>query len=193
MAEALSREAIVSVTRQLITDEGLDAVSLRRVGSELGVTAPALYAYVTDKSDLLGAVAEGEFAALIGRFSKVTSEDPVERSREYSREYILYALENRELFRTMFIFPPDIGGIQADGATLPAATETFNRALDATSEAIASGRYRGDLDPTSVGLTIWAATHGLATVFMMGFEFSDDVTEQLIETLLDTVTRGLEA
>lgn len=192
MAEALSRGAIIDVTRRLITDEGLDAVSLRRVGSELGVTAPALYAYVADKEDLLRAVAEIEFARLVERFAKVTADDPVERSRGYSREYILHALENEELFRTMFIFPPDIGGIPSDGATLPAATETFNLALHATSEAITTGRYRNDLDAGDIGLTTWAATHGLATVLLMGFEFSGEATERLIDTLLDTLFGGLE-
>ena len=193
MAESLSREAIVETTRRLITDEGLDAVSLRRVGSELGVTAPALYAYVADKEDLLRAVAEVEFGRLAERFATVTSEDPVERSRGYSREYIRHALENRELFRTMFIFPPDIGGIPPEGATLPAATETFNLALDATTIAIETGRYRSGLDAADIGLTTWAATHGLASVLLMGFEFDDASTDQLIDTLLDTVYRGLEA
>ena len=46
-------------------DIGLEAVSLRRVGANLGVTAPALYAYVTDKSDLLRSVAEVEFDHLM--------------------------------------------------------------------------------------------------------------------------------
>lgn len=193
MKEALSREAIIDATRTLITDEGLDAVSLRRVGTELGVTAPALYAYVTDKEDLLRAVAETEFARLVERFAGVTSEDPVERSRGYTREYILHALENRELFRTMFIFPPDIGGIPPDGATLPAATETFNLALDATVDAIETGRYRSDLDPANIGLITWASAHGLATVLLMGFEFSDEAVDQLIDTMLDTVFGGLES
>ncbi|MEP6623083.1 MAG: TetR family transcriptional regulator [Acidimicrobiia bacterium] len=45
----LNRTAIVTVARQIVAADGLDGLSLRRVGAQLGVTAPALYAYVDDK------------------------------------------------------------------------------------------------------------------------------------------------
>lgn len=51
--ETLTREAIVEAALQLADSEGLDAVSLRRVGSMLGVTAMALYRYVASKEELL--------------------------------------------------------------------------------------------------------------------------------------------
>ncbi len=58
--ETLTGEAVVAAARDQIRTKGLDAVSLRQVGAALGVTAPALYAYVTDKRDLLRAVAEDD-------------------------------------------------------------------------------------------------------------------------------------
>ena len=64
MRPALTRAAIVEEARRSIIADGLEALSLRRIASALDVTAPALYAYVTDKGDLLRAVAEGELADL---------------------------------------------------------------------------------------------------------------------------------
>jgi TetR/AcrR family transcriptional regulator, tetracycline repressor protein len=48
----LTREAIVQRALGIGDQEGLEAVSLRRVASELGVTPMALYRHVRDKNDL---------------------------------------------------------------------------------------------------------------------------------------------
>jgi AcrR family transcriptional regulator len=103
MPRTLSREAIVSVARDILVEEGLAGVSLRRVATALGVTAPALYAHVTDKRDLLQSIADGEFKRLIEAFKAVVSEDPVECVRRQSMVYVEYARDNPALFRTMFM------------------------------------------------------------------------------------------
>jgi TetR/AcrR family transcriptional regulator, tetracycline repressor protein len=54
----LSRRAIVDRALELGDSEGLDAVSLRRLASELGVTPMALYRHVKDKQDLVNAMYE---------------------------------------------------------------------------------------------------------------------------------------
>jgi AcrR family transcriptional regulator len=191
--ETLTREAIVAVTRDLIVSEGLDAVSLRRVGGALGVTAPALYAYVTDKRDLLRGVAEGEFATLMDRFEAVDDPDPLMRMRAYSRAYVDYALEQPELFKTMFLFPPDLQLGEPTGEELPVATNTFERGLEAIAEAVERGMLRADVDPLLAGLTLWTATHGLADVLLLGFGFDEAGREHLITTVLDTIIAGLSA
>ena len=54
----LTRDAIVKGALKIGETEGLDAVSLRRLASEFGVTPMALYRHVRDKQDLINAMAE---------------------------------------------------------------------------------------------------------------------------------------
>jgi AcrR family transcriptional regulator len=54
----LTRGAIVARALEIGTAEGLEAVSLRRLAHELGVTPMALYRHVRDKQDLINAMAE---------------------------------------------------------------------------------------------------------------------------------------
>ncbi|MGW2306425.1 TetR/AcrR family transcriptional regulator [Actinomadura luteofluorescens] len=49
----LTREAIVEAAIKLADAEGLDAVSIRRIASELGVRAMSLYTHIDAKEDLL--------------------------------------------------------------------------------------------------------------------------------------------
>ncbi|MEJ5256104.1 MAG: TetR/AcrR family transcriptional regulator, partial [Acidimicrobiales bacterium] len=159
MAEPLSRESIVAATRRLIQSEGLDAVSLRRIAATLGVTAPALYAYVEDKQDLLRAVAESQFERLIAELERIDEPDPIARIRRFSRVYVEHALANPELFRTMFLFPPELSVADATGNELPAATKAFETAYQAAAEAVERGLLRRD-DPLMVALTLWTGVHG---------------------------------
>jgi TetR/AcrR family tetracycline transcriptional repressor len=54
----LTREAIVARALEIGGAEGLEAVSLRRLALELGVTPMALYRHVRDKEDLINAMTE---------------------------------------------------------------------------------------------------------------------------------------
>ena len=188
----LTREAVIEATRALIVAESLDAVSLRRVAAALGVTAPALYAYVTDKRDLLRGVAERELRGLIGHFEAIDDPDPIQRIRQFSHVYIDFALANPELFKTIFLFPPDLAIGAPTGEELPMATQAFEVPLQAIAEAIESGVFR-PADPIMAGLTLWTATHGCADVLLMGFEFDQPGRDAVITSVLDTVIAGLSA
>ncbi len=59
----LTREVVVARALEIGNAEGLEAVSLRRLADELGVTPMALYRHVRDKQDLINAMTE---AALDG-------------------------------------------------------------------------------------------------------------------------------
>src|SRR5690242_7950564 len=58
MKKPLTRDAVVARALEIGTAEGLEAVSLRRVAQELGVTPMALYRHVRDKQDLINAMTE---------------------------------------------------------------------------------------------------------------------------------------
>jgi TetR/AcrR family tetracycline transcriptional repressor len=62
--EPLTRERIVSAALRLIDDIGLDRLSMRRLGAELGVDPMAVYHHVPNKDALLEAVVHHVFSAM---------------------------------------------------------------------------------------------------------------------------------
>ena len=58
----LTRQRIVEVAAALVDAEGLDAVSVRRLATELGVQGPSLYNYFATKAEILDAVADAVVA-----------------------------------------------------------------------------------------------------------------------------------
>ncbi|MEO6396684.1 MAG: TetR/AcrR family transcriptional regulator C-terminal domain-containing protein [Devosia sp.] len=55
---AVTRDDIVHTAIQLLNEVGLDGLTLRRLATELGISAPTLYWHVRDKRSLLDLMAE---------------------------------------------------------------------------------------------------------------------------------------
>lgn len=182
----LSRELVVGTARQQLERGDAAQLSLRAVARELGVTAPALYAYIEDKGELLAAVASDHFERLVERFESITETDPLDRIRAVSRAYVEHALESPSLFRLMFRYPPSpTSGVDA----FPPATRAFEVAAATTADAVEQGIFRVD-DVDLACMTMWAAMHGVAEVLLMGFGFDEDRAEQFISGTIDAVLAG---
>lgn len=189
MRRPLTREAISTAARDILVAEGLHAVSLRRVASALGVTAPALYAHVEDKRDLLQGIAEQEFEQMIDRFHAISATDPVERIRQQSQAYVGYARENPALFKAMFLFRPELTA-EPRGEQVPLATKAFEVAAEPVREAVRRGLFPG-ADERMAALTVWTAVHGVAITILSGPRFPDHEEQALADSVIDTVIAGL--
>ena len=56
--EPLTRERVIEAAMRIMDEEGLEAVSMRRVAREVGVEAMSLYHHIEDKDDLLDGICE---------------------------------------------------------------------------------------------------------------------------------------
>ena len=84
--ERLSRDRIIEAALRVMDGEGLEAVTMRRIGRELGVEAMSLYNHVEDKDDILEGVTERvmnefEFPPSTGDWAS----DAREMAREWRR------------------------------------------------------------------------------------------------------------
>jgi TetR/AcrR family transcriptional regulator, tetracycline repressor protein len=62
--ERLSREAILTAALRIVDDEGIDALTMRRLASTLGVNPMSLYHHLPNKAAVLAGLAELVFAGL---------------------------------------------------------------------------------------------------------------------------------
>lgn len=189
----LSRPLIVAAARRLLREIGLEKTSLRRLATELGVTAPALYAHVTDKDDLLAALAETGFRELVDRFRTIDETDPLDLARAQCLAYVAQALDDPDLFRVMFLFRPgalDLPGVDNE---LPAATEAFEIAAAGVTGAIEAGALHPDCDPATAALTLWTVSHGAATVLLLGIPADESGRMAFARSIVDVCLVGLSS
>lgn len=191
MTARLSRQAIIDTARDLLAAEGIEAVSLRRVAGALGVTAPALYAHVTDKRDLLKGVADEEGRRVMERVNSVSETEPLAVIRARSLAYVAYAKENPALFKALFLVRPELTyEPTVDERTARKAADTFAGGAAPVYELAKAGML-GDVDPNLAALAIWTATHGVASVILAGPQFDPELERSLVETVINSVIAGL--
>ncbi len=94
--ERLSRGRILRAALDLIDREGLDALSMRRLGQELGVEAMSLYHHVPNKAALLGDLVEGLLAEIA--IPDEESDVWTERARALARSYRRLAHDHPHAF-----------------------------------------------------------------------------------------------
>ncbi len=156
MAET-TKEQLVSAASKLLDSGGQNAVTLRAVGKQVGVSHNAPYRHFRDRSALLSAVAERDFNRLRQAFEHQAGEDHAAEAvlRDASAVLIGYAHKHKARYRLLFSDP----GLIAEQSLKSAALGSFQ----AFSAIVARCQQDGILPRVdTIRLTglIYAALHG---------------------------------
>ncbi|BEP11699.1 TetR/AcrR family transcriptional regulator [Acidothermaceae bacterium B102] len=94
-----TKATIVAQAKDLLATGGLDALSLRRIGLELGMVPSGIHYYFASRDALLGAVIVDTFQEIAAAaLSAATSPDPLQAWTSGARAYHRWAMANAELW-----------------------------------------------------------------------------------------------
>lgn len=173
---------LVTATRELVEDEGPEAVTLARVARACEVSVAAPYRHFAGKEALLGAVAGVGFAEL--REALVSGAaggagDPGERLVAAGVAYVEYATAHPHLFRLMF-----------SAELRDRQTDVGPAALAALAALVEPLPLRVPAD-TAVRTT-WALAHGFAILRIGGMlTFTREDSERRLREELRTLLTGI--
>jgi AcrR family transcriptional regulator len=161
------RERLCEAAERLFAERGPEAVTMRQLAAELGVSPMTPYRYFEDKDDILAAVrANGftRFAQALETARETTTGDVRTRGRAVGEAYVTFALENPHSYKLMFDFnQPNVDRYPELVAAGQRARETMTGYVrDAIAEGIVSG------DPQQIGMMNWAAIHGAVILELAG-------------------------
>jgi AcrR family transcriptional regulator len=89
-------DEILRVAERLFFERGYGAVGVDLIGSEVGVTGPAIYSHFRGKADILAALFDEAMDRMLGLTGPVR-EDPREELEHLVRANATFVLEKREL------------------------------------------------------------------------------------------------
>jgi AcrR family transcriptional regulator len=169
----LSR-ALVQAGRRILESEGPQALSLRAVAREAGVSPAAPYHHFKDKSELLEAIAKEGWMELGAAVAKARIQAPDARTgmTNIGVAYVCFARENPALYRTMY-------AAACDRSTMPEhakeADSGWRHVREALIDAGADPDDERELELATIGA--WCAAHGVAE--MAGFREFDALKASL--------------
>ncbi len=195
------RARIVEAASAIVSEEGLDALSMRSIADRIEYSPATIYLYFKDKDELIRSVVEEgaqRFEAAITSELETVGPDasPKEQYAATGRAYALFALENPAYFRIMFELPT---GAQPSCPVADPENRPFERgsaweAIVATVQRAIDGRQFHLPDATRGALIGWGLVHGLTSLCLSG-HLSGDVTSKgefldLIEEAIASLFRG---
>jgi AcrR family transcriptional regulator len=212
--ESVRRE-ILDAARELFVCEGYGNVSLRKIAARIGYTPMAIYVHFRDKSEILDCICEETFSCFRANAERLDGLGlpPRERLAAGMRSYIEFGLDHPHHYQLTFMTPPcgrqDLGRRNEIGqecyqrmrrrvALCMAAPEAaLDERAGIAERAGAPGQTALDLcaDSPEVELAsqvIWAAMHGLVSLFLARPEFQWVERERLIEAVVQGALRSLE-
>jgi len=161
------RRALLLAAIRTIQKQGFEALTLRAVGDELGVSRTALYRHFADKSALLTAVAAEGFRML--RVEQVTAWETGGRNvaalMAMGEAYVRFALSNPWHYRVMFGSGFEL--LASDPELVEEGKGAFQALADALSQLQADGFLRKEEGRTQATF-VWAVVHGVAMLAMDG-------------------------
>jgi AcrR family transcriptional regulator len=183
------RERLCAAAERLFAEQGPDAVTMRQLAAELGVSPMTPYRYFQDKNDILAAVRTqgfNRFAEALER-ARDGAKSPRAKGAAVGEAYINFAFDHPHTYRLMF----DLN--QPDEADYPELVKAAQRAL-ATMTGYVTDQVDASLlegDPKQIGRMFWASTHG-AIVLEMAGKLPKGAGRELAHAMAKTMQKGLE-
>lgn len=185
------RAALIAAARTAVEQAGPEALSLRDLAEQLGVSRAAPYRHFADRRALLNEVAALGFEDLARAYdqAQAAAPDATTALRETARAYLALAFGRPGLFRLMF--DSDLLGADAPPSLLkPAgdAWEGLKRAVAAVDPAAAPR------DTTRRTIAGWSTLHGFIALVqggrLKGFMTEPLTESELVEAILDKTLRS---
>lgn len=156
------RNTLLAIAAELLAEDGVHALSLRKMAKRAGVSHNAPYMHFADKEAVLAAIAEEGFRLLtIDVESAISQAENSTRQKliAASQAYVNFALNHPNHLQVMFR-PVDV-------AKAPNLLGVSKASLNRLFELVKSGQEQGELgtaDTYEMTKAIWAMVHGVSAI-----------------------------
>lgn len=184
------RNTLLTIAVELLAEDGVHALSMRKMAQRAGVSHNAPYMHFRDKDAVLAAIAEEGFILLaIEVESAISKADKSARQQliAASETYVRFALDRADRLQVMFR-PIEV-------EKYPKLLEVSQASLNRLFEIVKAGQEKGELrsgDPHEMTKAIWTMVHGIAalsiaykTLLLPEKNSVEDVVITLMNYLLD--------
>jgi AcrR family transcriptional regulator len=185
------RDEILAGATELLEQTGSEeAVTLRAVARQVGISAPSIYAHFADREAIVDAIVNGAFRDFNAAIQAATDaaaqagDGPGARLRAGCAAYLEFAAERPNRYKLLFE-RRDLIGIGSEANRL-IRIESFELLVASVQACVGAGISASN-DPARDAAAIWVALHGFATLRSLRPQFPWPDTD----TMLDRIVYGL--
>lgn len=174
------RRSLMTEAIGIIHDDGIEALSLRKLAVRVGVSQTAIYHHFKDKQALLGALGiEGiqQFGEKVSNVLQDGSVSVEQRFESFVMAYMRFAIANPELYELMF--GRTTWKLGDNEEFKQSARATFRRYGEGLQSLQLAGTLPRDINPLRLAQVSWATLHGLCRMYIDGLAFTAQDVEEI--------------
>lgn len=158
------KNELIKAGIDILTSEGLEALSLRRVARHAGVSHSAPYGHFEDKQALIAAISAEGYRRLyteLENSAKHAGSEPQRKLIECGQAYVRFALRDRDIFKVMF------SGILEQEKKYPEYVEGSKKTFDFLVKIIEECQDIQLFRPAPkelLAVAIWGQVHGIVSL-----------------------------
>lgn len=178
------KNALLKAGAEILLEDGIGALSLRKAARRVGVSHAAPYAHFADKQALIAAISVEGLHQLYDRIQPIISNDrlePAAKLLEIAHAYVLFAQESPAFFKLMF------SAVLENEAAYPDFVAITRMNFELLKDMVQQCQAAGVLPPGD-GITLAASLQSLVhgfTCLLIENQFSHTLLErQSIKELL---------
>jgi AcrR family transcriptional regulator len=170
------KNALIEAGAEILAQEGVKGLSLRKVASRAGVSHAAPYAHFADKQALIAAISTEGYRKLYERIAAAVRRfqgNPPRQLFEAGWAYVQFALDAPAHFKVTF------SGVVEKEKEYPAFVEMSMKSFDLVVQIVEACQAAGALKagaPDVLAVSVWSLVHGFASLLIEG---------QISHTVLD--------
>jgi AcrR family transcriptional regulator len=184
-----TRERLLETAARILADEGIAALSVRRLAGDTGVSTRAIYSLFTGMPALVAALLRRGAESMVRLHEEVPkSPDPVVEIPALAQAYRQGALAQPDVYALMF--ERRSSPVARAPEEIAFAMRSFDRVHDAVVRAIVQRGLR-NRDSGLMTRQLWAVVHGLASLELRGALGSPAEADAAWQSTMLAVTTGL--
>lgn len=162
------KNALIKAGIEILSKEGIEGLSLRKVAQRAGVSHNAPYSHFPDKQSLIAAISTEGFKQLYEELGLAISAHPTEpkiQLQDGAQRYVQFAMNNTDTFKIMF------SGVLEKEKEYPAFVEISQRTFDRVVEIVRACQEAGILrssPPEKMAVAVWGQVHGIISLMLEG-------------------------
>ena len=177
--KATFRDRLCKAALEIFINEGLEALTMRRLAKELGVSAMTPYNYFENRQEIVQEILDRAY----GKFATSQREaidqwaEPMENLKKLGEAYLRFSIDHPLQYSALFIAQK-----QKPFQSMERRGEAFLPLFDTVTQLVEAGVLVGD--PGLIAHLLWSGKHGLISLKMAGrlmTEVSPPIEEMLSE------------
>ena len=189
------RSSLIDNATAMITEQGIESLSLRKLAERIGVSRTAAYHHFKDKNDLLSAIAAQGFSLWQSKAEQIFENKKLSEQEKYHtfvHFYVHFATQNAAIYKLMFGSTlwkkqenNDHSSSQSSQELIDVAYPSFQYQVEMTQAWQANGILPKSQNSLRLAQVTWATLHGIAQLVIDGIYADASQIDEMCQCAVD--------